>query len=107
VTGTFVATDANIASYGFSILPPNPANGAIVHPLASPGALTDLPQFHPSLTDPGIAAGFYKIDTTPMKPGGYALVLGVWDRTNVNSGQTSHYSQAPIGFCVRLPGTPH
>ncbi|HEX3763004.1 MAG TPA: hypothetical protein VHW23_30115, partial [Kofleriaceae bacterium] len=103
VTGTFVATDANIGSYGFSILPPNPANGAVVHPLASPGALTDLPQVHPSLADPGIAAGFYKIDTSPMKPCGYALVLGVWDRTNVDSGRTSHYAQASIGFCVRLP----
>lgn len=103
VTGTFVATDANIASYGFSILPPNPANGAVVHPLASPGASSDLPQVHPSLADPGVAAGFYKIDTSPMKPCGYALVLGVWDRTNVDSGRTSHYTPASIGFCVRQP----
>ena len=103
VTGTFTATDSNISSYGFSILPPNPANGAVVHPLAAPASATDLPQVHPSLADPGIAAGFYKIDTTPMKPCGYALVLGVWDRTNVDSGRTSHYAQASIGFCVRQP----
>jgi len=103
VTGTFVATDTNIGSYGFSILPPIPAGGAVVHPLATPAAGSDLPQVYPSLADPGVGAGYYKIDTTPMRPCGYALVLGVWDRTNVNSGQTSHYAQASIGFCVRLP----
>jgi hypothetical protein len=103
VTGTFVATDTNISSYGFSILPLNPAGGAIVHPLASLAAVTDLPKVHPSLADPGIGAGVYKIETNPMKPCGYALVLSVWDRTNVNSGQMSHLAQASIGFCVRLP----
>jgi hypothetical protein len=109
VTGTFVATDTNIGSYAFRILPPNPANGAAAIPLATPfqpppaPASPQLPQVYPSLADPGIAAGFYKIDTNPMKPCGYALVLDVWDRTNVNSGQTSNYNWASIGFCVRVP----
>jgi hypothetical protein len=38
-----------------------------------------------------------------MAPCGYTLVLGVSDRTNVNSGLTSHFAQASVGFCVRLP----
>jgi hypothetical protein len=32
---------------------------------------------------------------------GYSLTLGVWDRTNVNSGQTSNYNEASIGFCLQ------
>jgi hypothetical protein len=31
---------------------------------------------------------------------GYSLTLGVWDRTNVNSGQTSNYHQESVGFCL-------
>ncbi len=106
MTGTFTATDANIRSYGFSILPPAPASGAVVLPLASLPSGSILPQVHPLLADPGIAAGFFRLDTSPMQPCGYTLVLGVWDRTNVNSGQTSYYSQVAVGFCVRQPAQP-
>lgn len=102
VTGTFVATDANIGSYGFTILPQNPAGGTAAVPRASLGSPA-LPQVYPSLADPGIAAGVYTIDTHPMKPCGYALVLDVWDRTNVDSGRTSNHGSAAIGFCVRDP----
>ena len=109
VTGTFAATDTNIGHYTFTILPPTPAGGAAAIPLAAPfhpsppPGPSQLPQVYPSLADPGIAAGFYKIDTGPMKPCGYALVLDVWDRTNLDSGRTSNWNQASIGFCVRTP----
>jgi hypothetical protein len=41
------------------------------------------------------------VDTSGMAPGGYSLTIGVWDRTNVNSGQTSNYNQSSAGFCLQ------
>ena len=40
----------------------------------------------------GVVNEAFSIDTTGMSPCGYSLTLGVWDRTNVNSGQTNNYS---------------
>jgi len=39
--------------------------------------------------------------TGPMDACGYALILHVWDRTNVNSGGGNNHSQASVGFCLR------
>ncbi|HEX8623793.1 MAG TPA: hypothetical protein VF782_01810 [Allosphingosinicella sp.] len=40
-----------------------------------------------------------------MLPCGYALVLSVADRTNVNSGADYHRARDSIGFCLGSP--PH
>ena len=37
-----------------------------------------------------------------MEPCGYSLTVGVWDQTNVNSGQASNYNQASAGFCLQI-----
>ena len=46
-------------------------------------------------------AGTYSFNTTGMKPCGYALILRVSDRTNVNSGTARNYNQDSVGFCLK------
>ncbi len=95
--GTFRATDAYFGAFSFEILPPGPASGT----LPAPPSGTSNHSTGGTLADPGVAAGSYTLDTSGMKTCGYALVLHVTDRTNVDSGRTHHHRQASVGFCVR------
>jgi len=63
-----------------------------------------------TVSDPGLVNATYTLDTGanpgppptgPMDACGYALILHVWDRTNVNSGGGNNHSQASVGFCLR------
>jgi hypothetical protein len=62
------------------------------------------------LADPGVVAGSYTLNTGinpgppqtgPIDPCGYAMILNVWDRTNVNSGGGNNYNNASVGFCIQ------
>lgn len=97
-TGTFSATDAHFYNYNFEVRPSGPANGAAPVPVP----LSNLSVFYGgAITDPGVAAGTYSFDTTPMKPCGYSLTIRARSRTNVNSGTARHQRETSVGFCVR------
>jgi hypothetical protein len=48
-----------------------------------------------------IRTGAHLVDTSGMGLRGHSLTIGVWERTNVNSGQTSNYNQSSAGFCLQ------
>jgi hypothetical protein len=54
-----------------------------------------------AIADPGVLAGTYSLNTTGMKPCGYALVLHVHDRTNVNGGVNRNHAKDSVGFCLK------
>ena len=95
-TGVFTATATDFGSFGFTILPPGPANGVLPAPPSGVSLFLGG-----SIADPGVTSQAFTLDTTGMDPCGYSLTLGVWDRTNVNSGQTNNYNQSSIGFCLQ------
>jgi len=97
ISGVFTATATDFGSFGFTILPPGPANGVL--PVPPSGASVELGG---AIADPGVVNMAFALNTTGMDPCGYSLTLGVWDRTNVNSGQTSNYNQDSIGFCLQV-----
>jgi hypothetical protein len=99
-TGTFSATDQHFMSYGFEVRPSGPANGAA--PVPTPASQTSI-HYGGAIADPGVSAGTYTMDTSPMKPCGYSLTIRGWSRTNVNSGTSRHSKEASVGFCVRVP----
>jgi len=103
-TGTFDALDQHFHSFSFEILPSGPAHGVLPVPAAGTSVF-----FGGAIGDPGVSAGTYTLSTgtppgppTPMDPCGYALILHVWDRTNVDSGGHRHYNHASVGFCIRV-----
>ncbi len=95
ISGTFTATATDFGSFYFTILPPGPANGVL--PAPASGVTVKLGG---AISDPGLVNASFSLNTTGMDPCGYSLTLNVWDRTNVNSGQTSNYNPASIGFCL-------
>jgi len=92
--GRYTARDRHFNAFSFALRPPGPASGVL--PVPSGGS-------YPSIPDPGVTSGTFTLDTTGMKPCGYALTITVSDRTNVNSGQGHHSSEASVGFCLREP----
>lgn len=97
ISGVFTATASDFGSFGFTILPPGPAHGVL--PVPPSGSSTYLGGF---IADPGVVNDSFSLNTTGMDPCGYSLTLSVWDRTNVNSGQTSNYNQDSAGFCLQV-----
>jgi hypothetical protein len=102
-TGTFDATDEHFGSFSFEIQPSGPAHGVL--PVPASGTST---AYGGAIADPGLSGATYTLTTgvppgppQPMDPCGYALILHVSDRTNVNSGGGSHRAQAAVGFCIR------
>lgn len=96
IHGTFTATASEFGSFGFTLSPAGPAHGVL--PVPSSGTSVKLGG---AITDPGILSEPFALDTTGMDACGYSLTLGVWDRTNRNSGQTSNYNQSSVGFCLQ------
>jgi hypothetical protein len=96
-TGKYTATDDDFGSFQFVILPPGPANGVL--PVPSSGASVYLGG---GILDPGVNDQTYTLDTTGMAACGYSMTVQVWDRTNVNSGQTNNFNEASVGFCLRV-----
>jgi len=109
-TGHFTATDLHFREFAFEIEPSGPPNDP-------PHGVLPAPSFGVSLfyggpvADPGITNGTYAVNTGrtppvgephvgPMDPCGYAIILHVWDRTNVNSGATNNYNKASVGLCL-------
>jgi hypothetical protein len=95
IQGHFTATDDDFGGFSFVILPPGPANGVLPSPASGASIY-----FGGSIGDPGLSGQPFTINTTGMAVCGYSLTLNVWDRTNVNSGQSNHLSQAFAGFCL-------
>lgn len=106
IGGKFRATDAFFGRYWFEILPPEPAHGNL--PVPAGGSSNHYAGG--TVPDPGVASSAYTLDTSgtggkpAMDPCGYALVLHVADRTNVDSGRTHHSARDSVGFCVRPVG---
>ena len=95
ITGTFTATASDFGTFSFTILPPGPANGVLPVPASGTSIMLGG-----AISDPGVVNESFSLNTTGMSPCGYSLTLNVWDRTNVNSGETSNYNPASIGFCL-------
>lgn len=95
-TGTYKAKDEHFHSFGFVVEPTGPANGVLPTPSSGLSVFAGG-----AIADPGVTAGMYSFNTTGMRPCGYALILHVWDRTNVNSGTTRNYNKASVGFCLK------
>jgi hypothetical protein len=102
-TGNFSATDAHFRRFWFSILPGGPANGVLPTPTSPTVQWSEHVIGLGGITDPGVAAGTYQLDTTGMDPCGYSLSIWVESRTNVNSGTARRRNSASVGFCVRAP----
>lgn len=112
-TGKFTATDIHFGSFSFDIKPDGPpaypSHGVLPVPPSGASVL-----YGGAIGDPGLANATWTVNTGrtppagephvgPMDPCGYAIILHVWDRTNVNNGRTSNYAQASVGFCLRKP----
>jgi hypothetical protein len=97
ISGVFTATATDFGSFSFTILPPGPANGVLPSPAS--GVSVELGG---AIADPGVVNQAFTLNTAGMDPCGYSMTLNVWDRTNVNSGQTSNYFPASIGFCLQV-----
>jgi hypothetical protein len=102
IAGTFTATDAHFGGFSFVIEPSGPPNfpshGVLPVPASGRSVL-----YGGTIADPGLAGAAFTIDTTGMDPCGYALILRVNDRTNVNNGQDNNRTDASAGFCLRTP----
>ena len=107
INGHFTATDANFGGFSFTILPTGPAHGVLPVPASGSSVW-----FGGAITDPGLNNATYTINTGlnagppptgPMDRCGYALLLTVADRTNVDSGMRNNSANASVGFCIRLP----
>lgn len=96
--GLYTVTDQHFGSYSFAIYPPGPANGVLPVP---PGGSSV--HFGGTVSDPGLVNAPFKLNTAGMDSCGYALVLRLWDRANVNSGASYHYNEDSIGFCLGSP----
>jgi hypothetical protein len=97
-TGHYTASDDNFGGFYFVILPPGPAAGVLPVP---PSMVSN--HLGGTVADPGVINQVYTLNTTGMAVCGYSLTLVVYDRTNVNSGQTNNSNQASVGFCLRKP----
>ncbi|HEX2029756.1 MAG TPA: hypothetical protein VHF25_17385 [Nitriliruptorales bacterium] len=97
--GTFSATDEHFRRFWFQIEPSGPAHGV----LPSPPSGHSIFVAGGTIADPGVVSSSYTLDTTGMDPCGYALILNVESRTNVNSGVSRHRNHDSVGFCLREP----
>jgi hypothetical protein len=95
-TGTFKALDEHFHSFSFQVLPTGPASGVLPVPASGTSVFAGG-----AVADPGLPAGTYTLNTAGMKPCGYALVLNVSDRANVNSGTARNYNTDSVGFCLK------
>jgi hypothetical protein len=96
--GLYSVTDQHFGSYSFRIYPPGPANGVLPVP---PGGSSV--HFGGTVSDPGLTNAPFTLNTAGMDSCGYALVLHVVDRANVNSGADYHHNEDSIGFCLGSP----
>ena len=102
IVGTFTATDIHFGGFSFEIEPSGPPN------FPSHGVLPVPPSgasvfYGGAIGDPGLAGAGYTINTAPMDPCGYALILHVSDRTNVDNGFHNNTAEASVGFCLKKP----
>lgn len=112
-TGRFTASDLHFGGYSFEILPngppTNPPHGVLPVPAGGRSTL-----YGGAIADPGVTNVVWTVNTGrtppagephvgPMDPCGYAVVLHVRDRTNVNSGSSNNTARASVGFCLRRP----
>jgi hypothetical protein len=112
-TGHFTATDVHFRAFAFEIEPSGPPNDPPHGVLPAPASGASIFYGGP-IADPGVTNGTYSVNTGrtppvgephvgPMDPCGYAIILHVYDRTNVNSGATTYHSQTSVGFCLEQP----
>jgi hypothetical protein len=96
ITGTFTAQDEHFAHYRFSLEPSGAAGGARPDPYAGwsiQSAVGPSPGVQTGILDPGVNRAF-TLNTTGMRPCGYALILDVYDRSIVDGGSHSNWSRA-------------
>ena len=110
-SGHYTATDAYFGSFSFEIQPSGPPNYPTHGVLPAPPGGSSV-FYGGGIADPGVAGGVYTVNTGvvagppsvgPMDPCGYAIILHVWDRTNVNSGGGHNYDKRSVGFCLQAP----
>jgi len=108
--GHYTATDLHFRAFQFEIQPSGPPNDPPHGVLPNPPSATSV-FYGGAIADPGVTGGVYIVNTgrtppsgephvAPMDPCGHAIILHVWDRTNVNSGAGNNYNKASVGFCL-------
>jgi hypothetical protein len=91
ISGTFTATDANLAEWSITI---------------KPGGLQDLPG--EGITSPSggtlpVVGGAWTLDTSGMVGCGYIVEIVVRDRTIVHSQSIGWHRADSAGFCLEVP----
>lgn len=113
-TGKYSAIDTHFRAFQFAIEPSGPPNDPPHGVLPTPTSGASV-VYAGAIADPGVVAGTFTLNTGlnvgppptgPMDACGYALILHVWDRTNVNSGEGNHYNKASVGFCLQTEHQP-
>ena len=104
IEGTYSATDQHFSYLKLSVSPA--LGGSFSEPLPLPGNSTmPLIRTYANGVPTAGEAGKWKLKTKGMPKCGYVVYLQVWDRVIVNSGSISHGVSAPVGLCLREPGT--
>jgi hypothetical protein len=112
-TGHYTATDIHFGGFSFEIQPSGPPNDPPHGVLPVPPSGRSV-HYGGAIGDPGVAGAVYTVNTGrtppvgephvgPMDPCGYAIILHVSDRTNVDSGARNNTAQASVGFCLKHP----
>jgi hypothetical protein len=93
--GAFVARDPYFGHYTLQTMP----FAAPAGQLAPTGGTVQTPSAPPEPAPPPGGTP-WQLDTKGMKPCGYVLHLGVWDRAIRRSVPLRHYASRSVGFCL-------
>ncbi len=95
ITGTFVAHDAHLRSWGIGVKPPG---------LNDPGEAVTVPSSGSVDTNSTPGDDVWSLDTLGMVACGYVAEVTVRDRTIVASQSQGWHASASVGFCLEDKG---
>ena len=90
IHGTYDVSDEHFRRLKFSVLPAAPAHGAAVNPSS---------RSYPVVPTIG-ESGNWTLDTAPMDPCGYVVLMEAWDRTIASCDGDGWYNRVSVGFCL-------
>jgi hypothetical protein len=109
ITGVYTITDNFFGTRGFTLRPST--IGGVVQPnTVSITSESSSGSHHVATDGPVVINGDWSLDTnipphSHMRPCGYTVTLGAYDRAIVNSDPCNwgHYNEFSVGFCLRAP----